>query len=165
MSGGQKNVIGRTVLVDVSSICCVPAKTDTGADFSSIWASGVEEVDGKLYCTLFDTSSPYYTGERLSFTPGSYVRTRVASSSGHRQARYAVVLPVNVAGRSLDARFSLANRSTMLYPILLGCDMLAGRFLVDVGSEIPLEMREQLKHEKRLRSKELKAFKTLKGAS
>src|SRR5262249_2808567 len=148
MAEVQKKIIGRTELIDVLNIQNVPAKTDTGADYSSIWATSITEVNGELRCILFDQNSQYYTGHSLTFTQGMYEQTRVASSSGHRQARYAVKLPIRVAGRKLQARFSLAERHSMLYPVLLGCNILNDRFLVDVSKDIPIELREQLKRAK-----------------
>lgn len=159
----EKQFIGRTALVTVGGSIEVPAKVDTGADSSSIWASAVQEVDGKLEFALFGPASPYYTGQRITLEADAYELTRVASSSGHRQARYAVVLPAQIADASLQVRFTLADRVSMVYPILLGRDMLAGRFLVDVERSIPVNLQETLEHEKRARVRALRSAKRSGG--
>lgn len=159
MPSTNLEIIGHTELVEVSGIRGVPAKTDTGADSSSIWASRVKESGGKLKCVLFAPNSRYYNGKLMVFDKNSYQQTRVASSSGHRQARYAVWLPMKISGRTLQVRLSLANRDTMLYPILLGCDVLAGRFLVDARKDIPTELLEDLRNTKRQRAKQSRAEK------
>jgi len=61
-------IIGSKELVDFPELgfVRVPAKIDTGADSSSIWASDITEQDGKLEFYLFDEQSPYYTGQKVS---------------------------------------------------------------------------------------------------
>ena len=55
--------IGSTEYIDVDDFKHIPAKIDTGADSSSIWASHIEvSQDGVLHFQLFDKKSPFYTG-------------------------------------------------------------------------------------------------------
>jgi len=60
-------VLGPYTLIEFPSVGIngVPAKVDTGAESSSIWASQVKERNGKLNFVLFDVNSPFYTGEVL----------------------------------------------------------------------------------------------------
>lgn len=159
-------IIGRATIISVAGQPDVPAKVDTGADMSCLWASNVREVGDELRCELFHPSSQYYTGKEIIFPAGSFRRIRIASSNGHTQARYAVKLPVIVAGQVLDVCFSLANRATMMYPILLGRDMLSGRFLVDTAQDIPAELERELKLAKRKRVHDIRQARLqTKGAA
>jgi hypothetical protein len=164
MAREDMQLIGRTTLISLSGIADVPAKVDTGADSSSIWASNIRVADGELRFTLFAESSPFYSAEHIALGSGLFNQVRVASSSGHRQARYAVSLPVKIAGVKVQARFTLTNRETMLYPVLLGRDVLMDRFVVDVSQAIPVRLQETLKEQKRLRMRAIRVSKRKKEA-
>jgi len=137
-------IIGRSTLASIGGITEVPAKVDTGADLSSVWATDIHEAADGLHFRLFDDSSSYYTGEELVARPDQYHRVQIASSNGTRQKRYAVDMAIVVAGQTITASFSLAERRTLSYPVLLGCNFLAGRFLVDCAQQIPAEMHQTL---------------------
>jgi hypothetical protein len=107
----------------------VPARIDTGAKTSALWGSAVEH-DGALYVVLFAPSYYLYTGEALRF--GHYSRVAVAPSSGEVQVRYKVRLLVTMRGRKIRASFTLADRSTQAYPVLIGRNVLRGKYIVDV---------------------------------
>jgi ribosomal protein S6--L-glutamate ligase len=121
----------------------VPAKVDTGADLSAIWASSIEEKDDGLYFVLFAPESPYYSGKVQRFTKPDYSLTRVANSFGHKELRYKVKLRINVKGRIIRATFTLSDRSQKAYPLLLGRRLLHGKFLVDVTDGEPLHEEEE----------------------
>ena len=54
----QLKVIGSTEFIDVAGIKNVPAKIDTGADSSAIWASNIEmQKNGILKFSLFENSN------------------------------------------------------------------------------------------------------------
>lgn len=144
MQTSPASIIGRNALITVSGIAGVPAKVDTGADSSSIWASDIREEGNALCFTLFCKGSDYYTGEEIIAETGTYEEVRIASSSGERQDRYAVTLPVIAEGKTLEVRFTLAERSTMAYPVLLGRSFLDGQFLVDVRKGIPAHVEQAL---------------------
>jgi hypothetical protein len=126
----------------------VVAKVDTGADLSSIWASAIHEEGGVLSFCLFGPESTVYTGEVVRLSEGDYSITRVASSFGQRELRYTVKLRIKLAGRVVLATFTLADRSTKTYPILLGRRLLQGKFVVDVSKGHPLRQEERQKQEK-----------------
>jgi glutathione synthase/RimK-type ligase-like ATP-grasp enzyme len=111
----------------------VPAKIDTGADSSAIWASNIHEKDGMLYFTLFDRVSPFYTGTVLS--TDKFTVASIKNSFGQAEFRYKVSLKIRLAGRVIVVRFTLANRENNSQPILIGRRTLHGKFLVDVSRE------------------------------
>lgn len=130
---GSKRTIGRNVFVDIVDYAnSVPAKVDTGADSSSIWASDVTILsDGTLQFVLFGEGSPFYSGELIQTK--EYTVATVRSAMGHEQIRYRVALSVRVKGIRIRAVFNLSDRSKNRFPILIGRRTLSNKFLVDVS--------------------------------
>ena len=125
-------VIGSTEYVDIMGINKIPAKIDTGADTSSIWASDINmEKDGTLVFSLFGKKSPFHTGKRLESK--DYMIKTVRSSHGDEQVRYRVKLPITLGGKTFETTFTLADRSRNNFPVLIGRHTLDGNFLVDVS--------------------------------
>jgi hypothetical protein len=147
-----KKVIGRaeTIALPELGSAEVPCRVDTGAKTSSIWASNIREEDGVLQFTLFGTSSPLYTG--LMHHTTEFEKVVVASSTGEEQERYKVRLLLKLKGKRIRGRFTLADRSTQTYPVLLGRNVLRGKFIVDVTRGKPLYQEERERSE-RLQSK------------
>lgn len=125
-------IIGRNTLITVAGIENIPAKIDTGADSSSIWASNIVVTnDGQLQFSLLGPESSLYTGERIALD--EYKVRRVRNSTGHVTIRYCVKLPVIVENKRIRANFTLFDRSKNNFPVLLGRKTLKNRFLVDVS--------------------------------
>lgn len=132
MSRKNLPIIGSNALVTVANIPDIPAKIDTGADSSSIWASDIVVTPEKqLEFCLFGPESPLYTGERL--TVKDFGVQRVRNSTGGVSVRYRVKLPMTAAGKHIRVNFTLADRSRNNFPILIGRKTLKNRFLVDVS--------------------------------
>jgi len=162
MTAAEKSIIGRVERVSLPTLGLknVPAKIDTGADASSIWCSKIEIVDSNLHCVFFGKGSPFYSGETVVFKKKDIDLTRVANSFGHRELRYKVKIPMEIKGRTIKATFTLTDRSTKLYPILIGRSMLRNKFVVDVSRGTPLHEEEdervkRLRQEMRRIKKEL----------
>lgn len=129
------DIIGSTELVGIAGIRDIPAKVDTGADTSAIWASNIDmRPDGTLTFVLFATGSQFYTGNVLETT--DYRAKRVRSSHGDQQIRYRVKLPITIGNETFETTFTLADRSRNLFPILIGRHTIEGRYLVDVARSI-----------------------------
>ncbi len=127
----NKTIIGNNALITVAGIANVPAKIDTGASTSAIWASNISvNSQGLLEFTLFAPGNEFYTGEKL--TTDQFRARLVRSSTGHEQVRYRVELPVVIKGQSMVTGFTLADRSRNFFPVLIGRRTLKGKFLVDV---------------------------------
>lgn len=140
-------VLGRAEKIELRDfgVSGIPAKIDTGADSSAIWASDLHEDGDVLYFTLFGPASPYYTGEVQRFTKPDYSLTRVANSFGQKELRYKIKLRIGLKGRRIRATFTLSDRSQKTYPVLLGRRLLQGKFLVDVAAGEPLQEAEEQK--------------------
>jgi hypothetical protein len=152
MNKSSRTIIGRAEKVSFPTLGLkgVPAKVDTGADASAIWCSHLEIVGNELHCIFFGKGSSFYTGETFIFKKVDVDLTRVANSFGHRELRYKVKIPIEIKRRTIKATFTLTDRSTKLYPILVGCSMLKGKFVVDVSKGSPLH-EEEGQRQKRLK--------------
>lgn len=139
----EKKVIGRNINVDfIGYTNEVPAKIDTGADGSAVWASDIfVDKDNVLHFKLFGEGSPNYTGEEITTKDFSIVLTK--SASGQIVMKYLVKLSVRVAGKRIKVKFGLSDRSTHNYPVLIGRRTLQGKFLVDVSMREILEKRKK----------------------
>lgn len=147
MSKAQ-TIIGRSDVISFPELGfeSVPARIDTGARTSSVWATGIREKDGELEYVLFGKNSPLYTG--VKHKTKEYVLRAVASSTGHVQQRYVVKILLDIGGRKIRASFTLANRSKQVYPVLIGRRVLSGKFLVDVKLGKPLTKAETVRSQK-----------------
>lgn len=134
-------IIGNSALITVAGIENVPAKIDTGAESSSIWASDIKLTpDNRLEFCLFAPGSEFYTGERLS--TDDYKAMLVRNSTGQAKVRYRIHLPVTIKTKRIMASFTLADRSKNNFPILIGRRLLKNKFLVDVSElEVPYPAR------------------------
>lgn len=144
----HKTIIGRIVKVDFGKRAVgVPAKIDTGADGSAVWASKIRvDKDGVLKFALFGEGSPYYNGKIFKRTNYSVVRVR--SASGHQTIKYRTHFTITLAGRKIRAVFGLSDRSSLDYPVLIGCRTIRGKFLVDVSRSEP-KTRDKIKRIKK----------------
>lgn len=153
----QKKLIGRAEKVSFPDfgIEYVPARVDTGAKTSSIWATDIQEHDGVVSFKLLGKSSPLYSG--VVHSTAGFEKTVVASSIGEPQERYKVRILVKLKGKKIRAQFTLADRSQQTYPVLVGRNVLRGKFVVDVQDGKPLYKEE------RQRSRQLQSKLTPRG--
>lgn len=141
-------IIGRAEEVSFPGlgIGTVHARIDTGAQTSSIWASKTRTESGRLGVVFFGESHKAYTGEEIWFD--DFTTTVVASSNGQTEIRYKIRATMKIAGRRIRARLTLADRSTQVYPVLVGRSALRGKFVVDVSSGSPLKAKEKARSAK-----------------
>lgn len=125
--------IGRAERVDFpdADLTDIPAKVDTGAFSSSVWATNIREENGVLYFNLLDSGNELSTDK--------FEMVDIENSFGHSEVRYGVKLWVVLKGRKVRTTFTLADRSNKTYPVLLGRKLLRRKFIVDVtqGNPIP----------------------------
>lgn len=128
-------VIGSTVRVSIGRRAIdVPAKIDTGADTSSIWASNIRVGrDNILRFSLFGENSEYYNGK--IFKRKDYKVAIVRNANGHEQIRYRTHFTVTINGKRIKMLLNLSNRSRNNFPILIGRRSLVNKFLVDVSKK------------------------------
>ena len=109
----------------------IPAKIDTGARTSSLHAHVIEEFerDGERYvrfCIDWD-------GERHECEAIHVDIRGITSSNGETQNRYVIKTPIRIGDTEFRTEISLADRSDMKFPMLIGRTALRRRFVVDAG--------------------------------
>ena len=130
----NKTILGSTEFVEISGRKGkkIPAKIDTGADSSAIWASKIRvDKDGTLKFALFGEGSEFYNGKIFKRTDFSVVRVR--STTGHEQIRYRTHFKVKIGGRKIKVLMNLSDRSKNDFPVLIGRRSISRKFLVDVS--------------------------------
>jgi hypothetical protein len=111
-------------------LIAIPSRIDTGARTSTIWVSSVKPINDGIEVILFGIGSEFYTGSTIFFAD---FETRVVTpSNGLSEERYMVKLLTQIGGRKVRARFTLADRSKQSYPVLIGRNILRGKFVVDI---------------------------------
>lgn len=136
----HKVIIGRSeVLTFVGSGAInVPAKTDTGAFRSAVHANNISVDENDVLSFDLLGGHPVCGAMAHRVEAEEYKKVWVANSFGEREERYEVKLKVKLGPKVFHARFTLADRSKKIYPILLGRKLLNHRFLVD-SSETSLD--------------------------
>lgn len=129
--------IGRTDIIDLPELGLhgADAKIDTGAYTSSIHCSRIKVkkgADGREVITFTIPGSKLHEKGVHHFKVHEFEARNIRSSNGQIQSRYIIKTQLLIFGRRIRTEFSLADRSSMKYPILLGRKLLQNRFLVDV---------------------------------
>lgn len=135
MSAKEKRIIGRTERVDLPHLDLeeIDAKIDTGAYSSSLHCHRIEVKGNVVRFNLLDPEHPHYNDR--PFELPVYDRRVVKSSNGIAEERIFIQTKLNLFEDSYDIELSLADRSEMKYPLLIGRKFLDSRYLVDVSKE------------------------------
>ena len=122
----DKTIIGSQEVISFPEIgvTSISARIDTGATTSSFGVKRIEEKDGVLHCVMSNHKVICFN---------DYRKKVIKSSFGHTEERYVIRMLVEVKDRKIRTDFTLADRSKMKYPILLGRKLLRGKFIVDVS--------------------------------
>jgi RimK family alpha-L-glutamate ligase len=125
------DVIGRKTFVSIPAFGLdnLAARVDTGAFWNALHGTNIREEGGKLTFNLLDPQHPKYDHKLLSVT--DYKKTPVKNTSGIYEDRYVITLDIIVRGKEYRERFTLSDRSHMMFPVLLGRTFLKKRYLVD----------------------------------
>lgn len=150
-----KPTIGRSekIVLPQLNLKNVDAKVDTGAYSSSMHCSFIDVVtdeNGKKMLKVIPlryTDKPYQ-GESFLF-PFS-AKKKIKNSFGKVEERYVIKTAIRIFGRDILTEFSLTDRSSMRYSILLGRKFLKGNFVVDVSLK-DRSLKNQAKLSKRIK--------------
>lgn len=135
----KKKTIGRREIVDFPElgILGIEAKIDTGAYTSAIHCCDVQHFikEGKEFISflLLDPTHPQY--ENKTFVWPLFEHKEIKNSFGQKEERFSILTKMMIYGTSINVELSLADRSQMEYPVLLGRKVLSKRFLVDVSKK------------------------------
>lgn len=135
----DKLIIGRADIVDLPelSLFNLSAKVDTGAYTCAIHCSKIKEVDegGEKYITFRIPSSGEKGSRSGVYKLNTYKQKNIKSSSGHIEKRYVIKTKIRLFNKTYLTEFSLADRSKMKFPVLLGRKLLRKKFIVDVSKK------------------------------
>ncbi|MEO5602993.1 MAG: RimK/LysX family protein [Cyclobacteriaceae bacterium] len=145
-------ILGRYDRVDLPELGLydIHAKIDTGAYTCSLHCHKAEIVDGKLEFILLDQEHPEFTG--MKFTFAQFEERDIKNSFGEVEKRFVIITSIKVFEEVIATEFSLSNRGSLKFPILIGRKILRDRFLIDVKKK-NLSFREKRKTRLSLRSK------------
>lgn len=135
----EKKLIGRIEYIDMLEIGLegLKAKIDTGAYTSSIHCDKVKEITDEAGVKHLQVVIKL-SGTKKTRAFDTYQLVKVRSSNGTLQRRYKIKTRIKLGAKIYKAEFTLTDRSSMRYPILLGRKLLKGRFLVDVSKSFML---------------------------
>ena len=134
-----KRIIGRRDKVDLPELELddIDAKIDTGAYTSSLHVRGIKEIkrNGKLWVRfkLKHPHHPAYNNKKIKLPV--HAHKRIKNSFGEIEVRYIIKTTMVVFGKVYTTEFSLADRSKMECPVLIGRKFLYRKFLVDVNQK------------------------------
>jgi len=111
----------------------IKAKVDTGARTSCLHAFSYERItEGGAPWLRFCVHPIQENTEKVIVCTAPLVDERMVSDSGgHREIRPIITTRVVMGDTEFDAEFTLTNRDTMRFRMLLGRVAMAGRFLVN----------------------------------
>lgn len=138
MSSKTKPVIGRVEKIGFPGwgIYNLDAKVDTGAYTSSLHCHNVEQFqkdnEDWVRFNVLDPDHPEY--EKEAFSSKVYDIRTIKSSNGLSEKRYVIKQKVIFCNRERVIELSLADRSAMRFPVLLGRKFL-DKFLIDISKK------------------------------
>lgn len=126
------NILGRSDRVDLPELGVfdIQAKVDTGAFTSSLHCSQIKVVDGILEFVLLDEEHPEFTGRKIRFQ--EFDERDIRNSFGEVERRFIINTVLRIFNEETATEFSLCNRGSLKFPVLIGRKILQDRFLIDV---------------------------------
>ena len=125
-------VLGRYDRVDLPDLGLynIHAKIDTWAYTSSLHCHQAQVVNGKLEFILLDEEHPEFTGMKFVFD--QFDERFIKNSFGEGERRFVIVTSLTIFEEVITTEFSLSNRGSLKFPILIGRKILRDRYLIDV---------------------------------
>lgn len=132
----EKQTIGRRDKADFPGLKLrnLAVKIDTGAYTSSIHCHRITVItspngEKALKFTLLDPSHKKYNNRE--FTVSDFRQKTIRNSSGQAELRYVIRTSIILFENEYSIDMSLSERGEMKFPVLLGRQLLRGKFLVD----------------------------------
>ena len=146
IKGLPTQIVGWREMIDLPDLTHqrIPAKIDTGARTSSLHALEIERFDRDGHRWLrFLLDVGEGRSEPVTVEVPRADRRQVTSSNGETQERYIIKTTLRIGDVAFPAEFSLADRSDMKFPVLVGRTALRRRFLVASGRSYLQSTREE----------------------
>ena len=142
-----KQVIGFSDRVDFPDLgwTDIEAKIDTGAYTSALHCTDVTLVPNGDSFQLRFTLIGERGKKKKQFVTDLFQYKTIKNSFGQSEKRFVIQTRVLIMGRLIRAEFSLANRGTMRFPVLLGRKLLRNKFVVDVSLQnVSYQLKQQI---------------------
>jgi hypothetical protein len=107
------------------------AKLDTGADTSALHADQIQIFIGNNGKQVVEFTVESHDGQDATLQLPLLRKAKIKTKKGSIQVRPVVSLGVCVGARYEEIEFTLVDRSHFEYPVLIGRNFLAGKFVVD----------------------------------
>jgi len=137
-SNSDKTILGQAEWIYVSKAKQnFKTRIDTGASTSSINAVDIEpfERDSKKW-VRFNVAHEKDAAEKMIEAPVERIAKVLQSNNpGEESERFVINLKVNIAGIDTTSEFTLTDRTSMEYPVLLGRTFIKDVVVVDVSKE------------------------------
>jgi hypothetical protein len=133
----NRKIIGRREHVNFPELGLenIEAKIDTGAYTSSIHCKEVKQLKKNnnefVSFTLLDPEHPLFENEPIEWP--LFKIKQVKNSFGQVEKRFVIKTKISFFDELYEIEISLADRSLMEYPLLLGRKVLKRKFIVDVS--------------------------------
>lgn len=111
----------------------IHAKIDTGAYSCSLHCQQAFVENGVLRFVLLDEEHPEFTGMKFVFD--SFDERDIRNSFGEVERRYIIHTTIRIFDEEILTTFSLCNRGSLKFPVLIGRKILRHRFLIDVSKK------------------------------
>ncbi len=135
----EKPVIGRLEKIDFPNLSLfnLDAKIDTGAYTSSIHCHKiyVYTKNNRKWVRFHILDPDHLENEEIQHECRVHKIKKVRSSNGHTEERVVIRQKTIFNGIGSMIQLSLADRSEMRYPVLIGRRFISGKFLVDVSKK------------------------------
>lgn len=143
----KKIVIGKEEWCSIPELGLpsIKARVDSGAKTSSLHAFNIQpfEENGQRYVT-FDIHPIQNNRKVVQNCRGLVVdRRSVKSSSGEKEKRHVIKVPITMGAETWEIEITLTNRDTMGYRMLLGREAMKERVLIDPDSSFCLGSRDE----------------------
>ncbi len=146
-------VMGRHDRVDLPDLGLtnIHAKIDTGAYSCCLHCHHAEIVDGRLEFVLLDEEHPEFTGMKFVFE--KFEERDIKNSFGEKERRFVIETSIKIFEEEFITTFSLSNRGSLKFPVLIGRKLLRHDFLIDVSKKNQSYMNKRRKERAWQRSK------------
>lgn len=111
----------------------IHAKIDTGAYSSSLHCHQAYVENGMLRFVLLDEEHPEFTG--MPFVFDKFDQRDIRNSFGEVERRFIIQTTIRIYDEDILTTFSLSNRGSLKFPVLIGRKILRHRFLIDVSKK------------------------------
>lgn len=103
--------------------------------------SGNEEIIARMDTGATNSAIDLQLASKLKLGP--VIESKIVKSTHGTKLRPVIEAEIDLCGRKIKDRFTLADRSHMRYPILIGQNILKQGFLIDPSKEMTGEAKKK----------------------